>query len=186
MTNLLIENISDENLMVEAREGNLDNVAELFERHNAKLYNFFLRLTYNRDLSHDLVQNVFMRIIKYRGSYNEKYNFRTWMYQMARNVLADHYNKEKLKFSEYDDLGKLPDFTDGQEADEEKQQRHKALYDALAKLPDEQREILVLNRFQGVKYSEIAEINGMTLSAVKVKAHRAVNKLRELFFETVL
>ncbi|GAH56031.1 unnamed protein product [marine sediment metagenome] len=67
----------------------------------------------------------------------------------------------------------------------EKKERFQQLNSALAKLSEEQRELLVLSRFQGLKYEEISKINGTTVGVVKVKIHRAINKLREVYFESV-
>jgi len=59
------------------------------------------------------------------------------------------------------------------------------LYEAMALLSEEQREIIELARFQGLKYQEISKITGNSVPAIKVKVHRAIKKLRELYFETV-
>jgi len=176
---------TDESLMILVRNGDLDSVAPLFERYHVKLYNFFLRLTFDKELSQDLTQNVFYRIIKYKHTYNAEYKFRTWMYQMARNILADHYEKNKIITSDYYKPEKLSDNFLSDQEEVEKQERHKALYEALAKLAPEQREIIVLSRFQGLKYQEISKINGITVGAIKVKVHRAINKLKEAYFENV-
>ncbi len=176
---------TDEALMSTVRNGDLDAMSPLFERYRIKLYNFFLRLTFNKELSQDLTQNVFYRIIKYKHTYNEEYKFRTWMYQMARNNLADFYEKDKIRTSDYYIPESLDDeyFSDINEM--EKKERFQQLHSALAKLSEEQRELLVLSRFQGLKYEEISKINGTTVGVVKVKIHRAINKLREVYFESV-
>ena len=175
---------SDESLMIAVKKGDLDSMAPLFESYQVRLYNFFLRLTFNRDLSQDLTQNVFYRIIKYRHTYNPEYKFRTWMYQMARNILADHYEKNKLTTSDYYEAEKIGEIKDEFD-DIEKKERHQELYVAMSKLSDEQRELLILSRFQGLKYEEISKINETSVGAIKVKIHRAINKLREVYFENV-
>jgi len=90
----IVNKETDEALMITVRNGDIDAMSPLFERYHIKLYNFFLRLTFNKELSQDLTQNVFYRIIKYKHTYNEEYKFRTWMYQMARNNLTDFYEKD--------------------------------------------------------------------------------------------
>jgi RNA polymerase sigma-70 factor (ECF subfamily) len=57
------------------------------------------------------------------------------------------------------------------------------LYMAMAKLPEESREILVLSRFQGMKYEQIAQVLGLTVAGVKVKVHRAIKKLKQYYLE---
>ena len=87
--------ISDETLMEQVKSGKLNKATELFERYNKPIYNFFVRLTLDRDLSNDLSQNVFLRLLKYRKTYQQGKPFKAWIYQMARNIHADHYRKNK-------------------------------------------------------------------------------------------
>lgn len=176
---------SDESLMIAVKKGDIDSMAPLFENYQVRLYNFFIRLTYNRDLSQDLTQNVFYRIIKYRHTYNPEFKFRTWMYQMARNILADHYEKNKIITSDYYEADKFSGNIENNFEKIKKQERHQALYEAMSKLSDEQKELLILSRFQGLKYEEISRINETSVGAIKVKIHRAINRLRELYFENV-
>src|ERR1700755_1288019 len=76
--------------MLLVKEGQLSELTELFERYHVKLYNFFLRLTQESATSQDLTQNLFYRVIKYRGSFQpDQGNFRSWIYRMARTVHAD-------------------------------------------------------------------------------------------------
>lgn len=171
--------------MSEVKNGNLDAMIPLFDTYNIKLYNFFLRLTRNKETSEDLTQNVFSRILSYRTSYQEGASFRTWIYQMARNVHIDHYHKNKFLISDYksaDEIG-----IDASDALEEMEKKEKqfALYEALDQLDQDQKEIIELSRFQGLKYQEISEITGNSVTAIKVKVHRAMNKLRGLYFELV-
>jgi len=102
---------------------------------------------------------------------------------MARNVHIDHYNKTKYFIQDYDDPNKAN--LDQREALEvmEKKQRYEVLKEALDLLSVEQREILELSRFQDLKYDEISQITGASVGAVKVKVHRAIKKLKELYFE---
>ncbi len=78
-------------------------------------------------------------------------------------------------------------FKDGRDAYEEmeKQEKYKALREAIAQLNAEQQELIELSRFQGLKYEEISEITGNSVGAIKVKFHRTMNKLREHYFELV-
>src|SRR5215510_13112387 len=87
---------TDEELMVAVREGQLDQLEILFGRYRESLYDFFSRLTGNRVVSEDLVQEVFVRILKYRGSYRESNRFVTWMYQIGRNARADYLRKPRI------------------------------------------------------------------------------------------
>lgn len=174
---------TDEELMLAVKEGDLDALSPLFEKYHVKLYNFFLHLTRDRESSRDLTQNVFGRILKYRTSYDEKQPFKTWIYKLARNVHIDHYNKNRYLSSDFEDVETLA----GNERDAmnemEDSERKEILREALDRLPVEQKEILELSRFQGLKYEEISKITGSSIPAVKVKVHRAIKKLKEIYFQ---
>src|SRR5262245_18627958 len=80
--------------MLKVREGDIASLGHLFERHHERLYGFFVRLSGHRQLSEDLVQEVFVRMLKYRRSYREDSQFLSWMYQIARHVRFDQVRKE--------------------------------------------------------------------------------------------
>ena len=102
-----VEQFNDEQLMLKVKSGQLDSLAPLFEKYHVKLYNFFLRLTRNRDVSRDLTQNVFRRILSYRETYDARWPFRTWMYQVARNVHLKYCNENKMVQSGFFDTEHL-------------------------------------------------------------------------------
>jgi RNA polymerase sigma-70 factor (ECF subfamily) len=169
--------------MINVKKGDLDSMIPLFDKYHVKMYNFFLRYTQNKESSEDLAQNVFSRILIYRQSYNELYTFKTWMYQIARNVHIDHYSKNRYWSSDYADPGESA--TDARNAIEEmeKDQREQTLREALGLLPVDQQEIIELSRFQDLKYEEISKITGNSIGAVRVKVHRAIKKLKEVYFQ---
>jgi len=169
-------------IMEAVKNGDLQQASTLFERYNKRIFNFLARLAMDRALAEDLTQNVFLRIIKYRGSYKEGARFQSWIYQVARNVFSDHYQAHKNKYSDFVDVEKLKDNMPETE-DEPWEEKEKLLHRSMAMLPDEQRELLVLTRFQHMKYEEVAQIMNTTVANIKVKVHRAVAKLREHYFE---
>ncbi len=175
---------NDEYLMNLVKSGDLDSLAPLFEKYHVRLYNFFLRLIGDKDTSKDLCQNVFNRIIKYRHTFEARGSFKSWMYQIARNEYAEHFKKQKILFDKNYEVGQLEQVEDSTIETMDKQTKTETLNIALSKLSFEQREIIELARFQELKYKEIAELTGNTVGAVKVKIHRAINKLREIYFET--
>ncbi len=178
-----MEQVNDEHLMQKVKNGDLDSLAPLFEKYHVKLYNFFLRLTQNKDLSNDLTQNVFRRIISYRESYDTQWKFRSWMYQIARNVHLKHYQENKFLISDFHEPEHIEQDNKSAIEENEFETRKRTLHEALRQLSPEQREIIELSRFQGLKYKEISDITGNTVTAIKVKVHRAMHKLRELYFE---
>src|SRR5260370_22190503 len=83
--------------MLGVRDGDVERIGVLFGRHHRMLFNFFLRLTANRGLSEDLVQEVFFRMLKYRHTFQAGTNFTAWMYQIARNAQIDQARKHRLE-----------------------------------------------------------------------------------------
>jgi RNA polymerase sigma factor (sigma-70 family) len=174
--------ISDNALMLRVKEGDLDKMGLLFQRHHRALFSFLYHMTGRRDTSEDIVQNVFYRMLKYRHSFSGDGEFRTWMYHLARNVLTDTVKQNKQ--SRHEDLQVYEDKIGGglgPEAIFERKQDAEILHKAIARLSPEHREILVLSRFQELKYEEISEILNITESAIKVRVHRAMGELRKVF-----
>jgi len=177
-----ISDISDEALMHKAQQGELDAIGILYERYSKKLFNFFLRLTANRDTSSDLTQNVFLRVLKYHKSYNHEHLFKTWMYQMARNCLNDQ-REFSAKHPILEDANSvLSKVLDDDTANVQSSQ-DALLFKAIENLPFESKELLVMSKFQGLKYEEISSITGDSVPNIKVKVHRTLLKLKELYFE---
>ncbi|MFD1002977.1 RNA polymerase sigma factor [Ohtaekwangia kribbensis] len=175
--------MTDELLMEAVKNGDLQQASALFERYNKRIFNFLARLTMDRALAEDLTQNVFLRIIKYRNSYREGARFQSWIYQVARNVFSDHYQVHKNKFSDFVDVEKVSDALYDTEDSDVLDEQERLLQRSMAKLSDEQRELLILTRFQHMKYEEVAAIMDTTVANIKVKVHRAILKLREHYFE---
>ncbi len=168
--------------MSEVQKGHLDHLEELFERYQKKLFNFFMRLTYDQAASEDLIQNVFVRIMKYRSSYNPNLKFKTWIYQLSRNQFHDYYRKEVEKRDDFTDVTTMRDhdLTTDDGYDKEQQAQ---LQVAMQKLPIEKRELLVMSKMQGMHYDDIAEIKEITVANVKVQVHRALKELRTIYFQ---
>lgn len=173
--------------MTEVRQGCLEAMAPLFERYQGPLLNFFFRLTGDRETSRDLTQTVFERIIRYRQSYRADARFRPWVYQTARNVLADHRRRHSRLFAE--PLAAAGEPFDGEAPAEppdhswREKREARELQDALDRLPADDRELVVLSRFHGMRYDEIAVVMEKSVAAVKVQAHRAIHALRRIYFE---
>jgi RNA polymerase sigma factor (sigma-70 family) len=175
---------SDTELMVNVREGDLRQLTHLFERHHVKLYNFYRRITGDRHLSEDLVQELFYRMLKYRHTFRgEENGFIPWMYHLARNVHRDHRRKWKQEVNSAPGEEELPDGNPHAHDKLEEQQHRELLQRALAKLPDDKKEILIMSRYQELRYETIAEILGCSIAAVKVRVHRALKELRTIFFQ---
>ena len=167
----------DEDLMLQVRDGAGEMLAVLFDRYQTPLFNFYSKLTGDRALSEDLVQEVFLRILKYRQSYRPGTPFRAWVYQIARNARIDHFRKFSREKAFEPEM--LPPVFPADSAQEH--QEVELLQLALQQLPEEKREILLLCRFQELKYEEIAALLGCELNTVRSRIHRALQDLRKAF-----
>jgi RNA polymerase sigma-70 factor (ECF subfamily) len=168
--------------MMKVKEGDIDKLGLLFERYKRPLFGFFYGLNKNAELSEDLVQNVFFRILKYRYLFRGEGDFKTWMFHIARNVNHDHYRKDKIKGKE-----SLEHWEEKLGSDEnrdttfQQDETMHILSMAMDRLPEDKREILLLSKFQEKKYKEIGEILGCSEGAVKVKVFRALQELKEVY-----
>src|ERR1041385_6947124 len=84
---------SDEQVMSAVKNGDLEKLGVLFERHHRVLFDFFAKMIGSRMIAEDLVQDVFFRILKYRRTFRYGSHFKAWMFHIARNARADYYNK---------------------------------------------------------------------------------------------
>jgi len=175
--------MTDELIMEAVKNGDLEQASVLFERYHKRIFNFLARMALDRDLAEDLTQNVFLRLIKYRSSYREGNRFQSWIYQVARNVFSDHYQAQKNRREGFIDIEKMSDRMGDPEEAAEQDEQERILHRSMAMLSDEQRELLVLTRFQKMKYEEVAVIMETSVSNIKVKVHRAIARLREHYFE---
>lgn len=168
--------------MQRVKEGDLEEMAVLFERYHVRLYNFFLKHTSDRNVSQDLTQNLFYRVIKYRSTYKEENSFKSWIYQMARNIHID-YCKNNQKQNER--FGSFDSHTENypQHEDSFSEEDFGRLDVALSQLGSDQREIIILSRYQGLKYEDISKITNTSVAAIKVQVHRAIKQLRTLYFK---
>jgi RNA polymerase sigma-70 factor (ECF subfamily) len=171
---------SDERIMVQVRAGRVERLAILFERHHVRLYNFFLRLTGDRPLSEDLSQEVFCRILKYRDTFRDDGTFKAWMYRIAANVRSDHTCRQRAHEALDEASANLadpsPDPGQAWQFDVERRRVRRAL----GRVTGRKREMLILSRYQDLKYEEIARLCDCSVQSVKTGVYRALQELRQL------
>jgi RNA polymerase sigma-70 factor (ECF subfamily) len=173
--------------MTGVRDGQVERLALLYERHRSPLLNFFVRLTGDLQAAEDLVHDVFLRMLKYRHTFRDGHRFQTWMYQIARNAHFDFRHKRRLERPA--DEHALADAENTASADlapdfaASRNQEIATLEKALASLPPQQRELLVFTGVQRLKYEEVARALDCGVGAVKMRVHRALIELREKFRE---
>jgi RNA polymerase sigma factor (sigma-70 family) len=177
-----LEALSDNVLMMKVKEGDLDKMSLLFERYKRPLYGFFYGLNKKQELSEDLVQNTFLRILKYRHLFRGEGDFKAWMFHIARNVNNDHHRKNRIKATEeLENWQERIGHYENRASEMQQIEEHQLLSMAMERLPDDKREVLLLSKYQEKKYSEIGEVLGCTEGAVKVKVFRALQELKMIY-----
>jgi RNA polymerase sigma factor (sigma-70 family) len=174
---------TDEALMLAVRDGDVGRLGVLFERHHRPLFDFFARMTGNRQASEDLVQDVFVRILKYRSTYRNEAQFTTWMYHIARNTRFDQFKKKRPELVFPEEEIQTPAHGISAVRQVEHDQEKELLEQAMLKLNQDKRELLVLARYREMKYEQIAELLGVDVGTIKVRVHRAMKELREIFLK---
>lgn len=175
----------DEELMLQYAAGDVGAFEELFRRYGQKIYNIFLRSSGDSALAQDLLQECFLRVSEARYRYKPKAPFSNWLITLAMNLLRDNFRKKRRReahFLPIAERGK-PDFLPGPATDPqisaEQQQVKAAVDEALRHLPEEQREVIILSKFEGLSFAEIGNILGISPAAAKQKAYRGIQTLRE-------
>ena len=173
--------IQDHEIMLSVKNGDIHKLGKLFDKHSKGLYNYFRLQISDRSTSEDLVQNVFYSILKYRHTYKDGADFKTWMYTIARNEKNNFFRKRKLLSSDID-----PELPDEDRKTPEEDLVNKADEDnlraALDRISPDNRELITMYRFTGLPYSRIAEIVGCEVGALKVRMYRAMKELKEKFY----
>lgn len=175
--------LADEIYMKEVQNGRLEAMAVLFDRYQVRIYNYFFKLSFDASQSEDLTQQLFIRALQYRNSFRpEQGRVKTWLYRMAVNLHIDHRKlqaKHRMTVMPLSDMhGNVAEVPSGNftEAD------YSTLDKALMQLEPDQQQLIILSKYQGLKYEEVATIMGMSVANVKVKMHRAILALRRLYF----
>lgn len=158
-------------------------LAGLFREHQGGLLGFFLRLTGQRSLGEDLVQEVFLRILRYRHTYDARQPFKPWMFRIARRVHLDHLARQRPHVPLEDLLEEPAAGFPCPLAGLAEREDLARLEAALARLPLRKRELLLLSREPGLTHQDLAALLGGTPGAIKVQVHRALKDLRGLFLE---
>jgi RNA polymerase sigma factor (sigma-70 family) len=180
---------TDHERMAAVARGNLDGMNEIYQNRHRPLFRFFFRLTSRQATAEDLVHEVFLRMIRYRHTYQEEEEngkaagaFEAWMYRIARNTLADHARKHRHEIAPGD--GELESIASGRPTPFEtaaKRQDLALLHRALRELPEDKRELIVLTRFQGLSYEQTGRILGCESGTVKGRVFRAMKELGSIY-----
>lgn len=162
----------------------------LVERYKNGVMNLLYRFLGNREEAEDAAQDTFIRAFRYLKSYDTKAKFSNWLFKIATNCAYRQLSKiRKQNFESLDDIHtgtRLEEPCDTDSSPEkavEDVERAGMLQQALEKLPDHYREILILRFMQDLSYNEISEIMEIPVSSVKVNLHRAKARLMNAYKE---
>ena len=148
----------------------------LYEEYSKELYLYIYSFCHNREVADDLMQETFLKAILSLSDTHK--NMRAWLYMVARNLYFNYAKKEKQKIylqnEEYEDYSWILDLEEKVILDEKK----KILYQALNRLPDKKKEVLMLQYFGGLSQKQIATILHITLENVRILACRAKRQLK--------
>ncbi len=176
---------ADEELMLTYAKGEARAFEALYTRHKGALYRFVLRSTKTAGEAEELAQEIWMRVIGARASYEPRAKFTTWLFSIAHNRLVDHWRARGLALVSLDDADgdDPPEPAAGPEAEPQRAleaaQLARRLADAIAALPLAQREAFLLHQEGGLTAAEIARATGSNEEAAKSRVRYAMRKLRE-------
>jgi len=176
-----MKHLSDQELMRIVQAGDLSPASEIYDRYSGRIYNFALRFLKNSEAAEDAMQEVFVKMIRHASQFQGDAKLSTWLFSITANWCRDFLRKADNKSKESDDvlvtlpapLEQSPDRNLEQRENEVRIQR------ALKALTPEQREAILLSRYQGLSYAEIAQISGCSEGAVKTRVFRAMETLKK-------
>jgi RNA polymerase sigma-70 factor (ECF subfamily) len=177
----------DVELMLRARDGDLRSFEDLFRKYSRSLMNFVRRFVSSPAVAEELTQDIFLKVYRARASYEPRSKFSTFLYRVATNHCLNELRRgeHKGRFEAADAPGEdgegrqLADAAPGAEDLVAAQQLSDAVEDALRALPESQRAALLLLRYQGMSYEDIAASMDLSVPAVKSLLNRAKTGLRE-------
>ncbi len=176
----------EKELVVRSLKGDRGAFETLVRRYQQAVFNYFIRLIQERELSLDMTQEVFLRAYAALHTYKEKYRFSTWLFRIASNLLIDHWRKKKIPALSIDidpltedrQPIQIPDDKASPAEVLEKKQMIEKIEQAISQLPDAWRELFVLRHMNDFSYEEIAVIKALPVGTVKNRVFQAKEWLR--------
>lgn len=167
--------------MLKVKAGESHTLGLLYERYKKRLFGFFYQMCKDANLSEDLVQNVFIRVLKYKHTYNEESNFLSWLFRIARNVYYDQFKvNSKNRTADLDEVNNVF-MVENVESDIEKNEKVSLLKEAMNQLPAKKKELIVLSKLKELKYKELGEIVGCSEGNARTRVHRALLDLKQIY-----
>lgn len=183
--------VTDEELMLQYQNGNVDAFTELVHRYKNRLINTAYRMVNDYAKAEDIAQETFLRVHRNAARYRSIARFSTWIYTIAINVARNEIRNTKRKrlvsldaFGMGSESGEttydIPDESALPDAETENRELRRIFNDAIEKLPERYRAVFVLRDVDGLTYEEIAEIVKVPKGTVKSRMNRARQKFKEL------
>lgn len=182
--------MTEQELVARAQRGDQEAFAQLVEANQNKIYSLAYRMTANPEDAQDLAQEAFLRAWRALPSFQRESSFSTWLYRLTSNLCIDFLRREKRRRSvaavtslddeESNAPTEVPDHRFRPETELERKELRSAVGQALLKLSDEHRQILILRELDGLSYSEIAEHLELEEGTVKSRIARARLSLRNI------
>ena len=171
---------NDEQLILAFQQGDEGAFDLLYERHHRSVFNTAYRLLGNRDTAEDIAQEVFVKLYSSPGNYRPVARFTTWLYRITCNACIDEGRKRRRRPSQIADyaLISVSDGGSSPEATAEANEMIRTVQSAIASLPEKQRIAVILQRYEGLSYQEIADVLQTSVSAVESLLFRARESLK--------
>ena len=181
----------DLQLMMRVKAGDDEAFNTLMRRHEKAVVNLVYRFTSNREIAGDLAQEVFLRIYRAAGRFEARAKFFTYLYKVTLNLCRNHRVKAQRRQTTSLDASRrgqngddmpaleLVDPVGSAEEQVSRLELSAIVQEAVRSLPEQQREAVILQRFQGLGYDEIAEALNLSVPAIKSRLHRAKLNLKE-------
>ena len=156
-------------------------IAELYDKYREEILLYVYSLCHSMEAAEDITQEVFVKAILALSDQHE--NFRAWLYMVARNLTYNHSRKNVNKAKAVEELKHGPTAEPDISEKVVMKEQYKELYEAIGKLNENYREILIMQYFGNMQLKEVAEVLGITHGNARILAHRARSKLKELMEE---
>jgi RNA polymerase sigma-70 factor, ECF subfamily len=179
--------IDDATLVNDYIAGNEAALATLIKRHQSKIFGFIYSKVGDRDLSDDIFQDTFIKVIRTLKSnaYNEEGKFLPWVMRIAHNLIVDHFrrNKKMPLYRETEEFSIFSIMTDDALTIENKlisDQVAKDLRQLVEELPADQKEVLMMRLYQDMSFKEISEATGVSINTALGRMRYALLNLRKV------
>lgn len=179
--------ISDSVLVKSYIQGDEKSLEILIKRHKQRIYNFIYSKVFDRDLTEDIFQDTFIKVIRTLklGNYNEEGKFVSWVMRIAHNLVIDHFRKKSRipKFDSNNDFDIFSVLRDNEIDVENKMIRDQILFEVkkiINLLPDDQKEVLVYRYYNELSFKEISEKTGVSINTSLGRMRYALINLRNI------